>query len=183
MTKINTGQIFNCINEDDENESTYGETSVFSEIKKQKIRTIDIINNNIGRVTIVRQVMHSKNVLNNENNNEKIFYKKKTNISFYTTSLTPGVKIRNAVTGYKEPYIVGSKDEDLFFKVSLNTGELGQCPYSNHLFFESPEDYESLFYTKISDNIKNKWKTTYYSALDRSSNKNKEKRLEFIEIK
>jgi hypothetical protein len=56
--------------------------------------------------------MHSKNVLNSDRNEEKVFLKK--NISFYTTSTTPGFRIRNAVTGLRERFLVGSKDEDLF---------------------------------------------------------------------
>jgi hypothetical protein len=111
--------------------------------------------------------MHSKNVLNSDRNEEKVL---KTNISFYTTSTTPGFRIRNAVTGLRERFLVGSKDEDLFFKVSLNNGELGQCPHSNTMFFNSPSEYESLFYTSVSDGIKDKWRNINL-ALVRVNNK------------
>jgi hypothetical protein len=78
------------------------------------------------------------------------------------------------VTGLRERFLVGSKDEDLFFKVSLNNGELGQCPHSNTMFFNSPSEYESLFYTSVSDGIKDKWRNTYNLALVRVNKKIKD---------
>jgi hypothetical protein len=52
-----------------------------------------------------------------------------------------GATIRNAVTGEKYyGHKVGSKNEDLYFKVRLCTGEFGiQVPA---LFYESAEQYE-----------------------------------------
>lgn len=177
MTEVNTGQVFNCIDEDD-----YSTNSVFSDLNNKKYRMIDIITNNVGRETVSRQVTHSKNISNGEKGVDKIFYKKLTNISFYTTSLTPGFRIRNAVSGSKEPFIVGSKNEDLYFKVSLNTGELSRNTYSNTMFFNSPEEYETHFYTKLSDDIKSNWKFKYNLALNRIRTKKNKERVA-IEVK
>lgn len=50
-----------------------------------------------------------------------------------------GSYIRNAATGVYYNNIVGTTDEDLFFTVSLSTGEAG--PSGNKLFFTSPNEY------------------------------------------
>lgn len=53
-----------------------------------------------------------------------------------------GYNIRDAETGAQYPNKVGTKDEDLFYKVILATGEcVGSV--SNTLFFCSPQHYES----------------------------------------
>ena len=80
------------------------------------------------------------------------------NIEFYSTVLTPGNHIRNAITGtrFKE-YRVGSSDEYLFFKVT-------NCAISNRkhgepltLFYDSPEQWERHFRCEISQQEKFKW--------------------------
>lgn len=65
-------------------------------------------------------------------------YNKK--IDIYTSSGT-GNRIRDAETGEYLDYIVGSKDEDLFFKVMLATGECKSANGSYTLFYVSPEHY------------------------------------------
>jgi hypothetical protein len=52
-----------------------------------------------------------------------------------------GNRIRDAETGEYFDYIVGSKDEDLFFKVMLATGECTSVNGSYTLFYASPEHY------------------------------------------
>jgi hypothetical protein len=66
-------------------------------------------------------------------------YKKKR-IEIYTSSGT-GNHIRNPETGDYSNYLVGSKDEDLFFKVMLATGECRSKNGSNTLFYDTPRDY------------------------------------------
>jgi hypothetical protein len=63
---------------------------------------------------------------------------KQTKIDVYTTGVF-GSNIRDAETGefYKE--MVGSFDEDLYFKVAMSTGELKSKNGSNTLFYTSPE--------------------------------------------
>jgi hypothetical protein len=115
--------------------------------------------------------MHSKNVLNSDRNEEKVFLKENEHFVLYHPT-TPGFRIRNAVTGLRERFgrVEGRRP---VFKVSLNNGELGQCPHSNTMFFNSPSEYESLFYTSVSDGIKDKWRNTYNLALVRVNNKKK----------
>jgi len=60
----------------------------------------------------------------------------------YSSGCT-GSQIRNAVTGEYTPYIVGSSDEDMFFRVINSTGEMGQEPQT--FFYISPEQYEHHF--------------------------------------
>ena len=73
---------------------------------------------------------------------------KNKEINVFTSSGT-GFKIRDAESGDYYPYLVGSKDEDLFFKVGLSTGELKSANGSNTLFYESPRHYMSHLFTEI----------------------------------
>lgn len=83
-----------------------------------------------------------------------------TAIKFYTTPIQPGARIVNAVSGFKESFRTGKREELNFFKVSLSTGELGSIHNSNVLFFESPMQYELHFHTSLNDAIKDKWNAT-----------------------
>jgi len=65
---------------------------------------------------------------------------KNKKIDVYTSS-GAGTRIRDAETGEYFPNYVGSKDEDLFFKVSLSTGECTSANNSNTLFYVSPQHY------------------------------------------
>ena len=67
-----------------------------------------------------------------------------------------GSRIRNAVTGQRYPYLVGSINEDLFFKVSEATGRNGR-KHTLTLFYDSPEQYENHHFTILSQDIKNRW--------------------------
>lgn len=59
-----------------------------------------------------------------------------------------GTKIRDAESGQHYNYIVGSRDEDLFFTVNLATGE---CRHSNTLFYLSPQQYMAHMSISIVD--------------------------------
>ena len=65
------------------------------------------------------------------------------------TSSGVGTKIRDAETGEYYPNKVGSKDEDLFFKVAIATGECNNANGSNTLFYCSPQHYENHLYTDL----------------------------------
>jgi Fe-S cluster biosynthesis and repair protein YggX len=81
---------------------------------------------------------------------------KKVPVVFYGSNCNPGSKIRNAADGLYYPhYKVGSLDEDLFFKVTMATGEHGQTPQT--LFYSFPEEFERHFYVAVSDNMKKDW--------------------------
>ena len=81
---------------------------------------------------------------------------KKTKVDCYTSS-DSGTNIRNAETGNYYKYKVGSKEEDLFFKVALSSGEIKPANGSNILFYDSPEQYEKHLMYELSDDIKEKW--------------------------
>ena len=74
-----------------------------------------------------------------------------------------GTKIRNAVTGQREPYLVGSSNEDLFFKVSEVTAR-NKRKDSLTLFYDSPEQYENHHFTYVSQDIKDRWQRKYMDA-------------------
>ena len=90
--------------------------------------------------------------------------KRNVPVKFFPTKSTPNSIIKNALNGaFQTPFRVGSRDEDLFFSVLLATGELGQeAPL---LFYDSPEQYEQHFFTKISVDAKDAWRQKRDSAL------------------
>jgi hypothetical protein len=81
---------------------------------------------------------------------------KNTRIDCYTSGDT-GMSIRNAETGNYYKYKVGSKEEGLFFKIALATGELKTRNGSNVLFYDSPEQYEKHLMSEIDQETKDRW--------------------------
>lgn len=67
-----------------------------------------------------------------------------------------GTRIRNAVTGAYYSFIVGSADEDLFFKVTDSTGRNGRKD-PLMLYYDSPEQYENHHFTSVPLELKQKW--------------------------
>ena len=67
-----------------------------------------------------------------------------------------GTRIRNAVTGQKYPYFVGSKDEDLLFKVTDASGRNAR-KYSLTLYYDTPEQYENHHFITVNKYIKERW--------------------------
>ena len=82
------------------------------------------------------------------------FHKKLTIENF--GSGQSGTMIRNAVTGMRYTNLVGSSDEDLFFKVIDSSGRNGR-KYPMILFYDTPEQYENHHFTTLHQNIKEKW--------------------------
>jgi hypothetical protein len=79
------------------------------------------------------------------------------NIEIYSGSDNPGTPIRDAITGHRyNKYKVGSKDENLFFKVGLVTGEKG-LRENRLFFFDNPEQYERHLQCVLDAKIKNDW--------------------------
>jgi hypothetical protein len=77
-------------------------------------------------------------------------------INVYTSGRTDS-NIRDAETGAYYNSIVGSADEDLFFKVILATGECKSKNGSTTLFYISPNNYMSHLNVRIDNDIHNKW--------------------------
>lgn len=64
--------------------------------------------------------------------------------------------IINAVTGLKYKNLrVGTKDEDMLFKISINTCENNKS--KEVLFYDSPEQYEIHQHYKLSNKTISKW--------------------------
>lgn len=81
-------------------------------------------------------------------------YNKK--IAVYTSSGI-GSRIRDAETGEYYSNIVGTKDEDLFFKVMLATGECNSTNGSFSLFYASPQHYSNHLLCDIDSKIIEDW--------------------------
>lgn len=82
------------------------------------------------------------------------FYKKIIIKSYGSSQI--GSKIRNAVTGQYTPYLVGSKNEDLFFTVTDSCGLYGRKE-PLFLFYDTPEQYENHQFIILNQKIKEKW--------------------------
>jgi hypothetical protein len=90
-------------------------------------------------------------------------------LDVYTTKYTPGSIIRCAVTGsIFRKYVVGSYDEDLFFKVCLS-GVFSDSKYGKFLYYQSPEEYEHHFNTTVDEKVKSKWNLKYDRRVDKIS--------------
>jgi len=93
----------------------------------------------------------------------RIINNKKKEIELYTSPLSSGLPIRDAITGSRYPnYKVGSKYEDLFFKTRLATGEFGED--QGCLFFDTPEQFERHMKIILSQDIKEKWQQKYIDS-------------------
>jgi hypothetical protein len=71
--------------------------------------------------------------------------------------------IRNASSGLREPYKVGSKYEDLFFSVS-DVGihkDSETIKKTRSLFYRNPEEFERHQFGKVPQEIKKAWHDRY----------------------
>jgi hypothetical protein len=93
---------------------------------------------------------------------------KNKRIKVYTSGGS-GTKIRDAETGEYFPNNVGSKDEDLFFKVIISTGECNSANGSNKLFYFSPEHYANHLHTEVAPETVAKWEAKRNARLKESS--------------
>jgi hypothetical protein len=95
---------------------------------------------------------------------------KKKSVEIYSTSIFPRSKIRGAIGGsYYPSFKVGTRDENLFFKIAMATGE---CKDNNIFFFDTPEQYEKHMNTTLDQSIKEKW---YEKFNDERISRQKEK--------
>jgi len=75
-----------------------------------------------------------------------------------------GHHIRHAITGFRTPHIIGSKDEDLYFVASDARG-LTKTRQPLILFFDSPEQYEKHCHVTVSERVKHAWQQKNMAAL------------------
>ena len=64
--------------------------------------------------------------------------------------------ILNALTGYKYPYLIGSKDEERFYIIM--TSDPFEPKEACRLFFSSPEEYEFFSGNKVCDKSKHRFR-------------------------
>jgi len=81
---------------------------------------------------------------------------KNVKVDCYASS-DAGTYIRNAETGNFYKYKVGSKEENLFFKIAMSNGELKTKNGLNILFYDSPEQFENHLMKELSQDIKTCW--------------------------
>lgn len=81
--------------------------------------------------------------------------KKTKSIEYFVTNGTVGNRIRDAITGARYNYFVGSRDEEMFFKVKYYDNKI-KCD-ENTLFFSTPEDCERLLKVNVSQQVKEGW--------------------------
>jgi hypothetical protein len=103
---------------------------------------------------------HDRNTKNSSN-------EKRSKPPRYYPSNRPQTLIKNAVTGVPYPFIVGSKEQSILYKIVDTTGRCDSDGYfiklrtnlpnanTNHLFFDSPEQCMShLRLTLNPDHVK-----------------------------
>ena len=81
---------------------------------------------------------------------------KEVKIDIYTTGYV-GSHIRDAETGEYYREIVGSLDENLYFKMSMATGTIKAKNESNILFYKSPDHCMRHLHIVISPEMVAKW--------------------------
>uniref|UniRef100_A0A6C0KGE0 Uncharacterized protein n=1 Tax=viral metagenome TaxID=1070528 RepID=A0A6C0KGE0_9ZZZZ len=117
--------------------------SVNSVQKKQRKMMEELKKMDAGYNKLTRFVEGAKNKI------------EKKSIDLYGTNSTPGSNIRGAITGsYYRDFKVGSRDEDVFYKVAISTGE---CKNDMMFFFDTPEQYERAMYITIPPSEKEAW--------------------------
>lgn len=82
--------------------------------------------------------------------------KKTQKVEMYT-SAGMGSNIRDAETGQYYNEKVGSKDEDLYFKISLSTGECTSKNNSSAMYFQSPAHYMSCMKCDVNPETIARW--------------------------
>jgi len=93
---------------------------------------------------------------------------KKNSFEIYNGYLVTGSSIRNALTGTKyEHYKIGTRDEDLLFKVKYATSDKGMNREHVTLFYDNPEHFERHTKTVVSIGVKSVWLCKYNAEKSR----------------
>lgn len=113
----------------------------------------DLEVNNYNDVLMDAKTLDSGyNVINRRDSRTK----KGQKVEMYT-SAGMGSSIRDAETGQYYNEKVGSKDEDLYFKISLSTGECTSKNNSSAMYFQSPAHYMSCMKCEVSPETIARW--------------------------
>jgi hypothetical protein len=84
-----------------------------------------------------------------------ILHRNNKDIMVYATS-SQGSNIKNAETGEFSRGVVGTLDENLFYKIIIATGENATGPLT--LFYNSPSHYEKHQGVEVSEDAKFRWR-------------------------
>lgn len=110
--------------------------------------------------------------------NRKDGSKKRSKIEFYSSGGI-GTYIRDAESGEYYQYKVGSLEEDLFFKVSFNTGECKSRNGSSTLFFLSPNHFMKHMVINLNVSYINNYELKSQTRL-KEIEKNREKKTKLF---
>ena len=99
---------------------------------------------------------------------------KNIQMDIYTTGFI-GSRIRDAETGEYYRELVGSLDEDLYFKLKMTACKLKSKNGSSTLFYNSPDSCMRHLHIEIPQNIINQWelKNSMRLKVKRTTKKNK----------
>jgi len=122
-----------------------GEYKLVSRKLKRELKTIEQ-NNHMGYIT--------------KKGDDLVEY-----VEFYKTPVNRSSYVINAVTGDNYPFLFGSVNEKLLFKINLSNGMTKTMRFihnewirePNFLYYDSPEQFERHFDWSISNETKQKW--------------------------
>lgn len=115
----------------------------------------EVFNNENEELQNLKKIDRGVNYINRLTLQKDGTWKQKSK-TIYTSSGF-GSYIRDAETGQFYKYKVGSADEDLFFKVTLATGECKSNNGSSTLFFCGPKNYMNYLNAELSHVTINNW--------------------------
>ena len=120
--------------------------------------TNDIDNNDATLIEMKKHFDKRYHVFNKQVALKDSRRKKNIKIELYGSGDT-GSTIRDAETGkYYQSHLVGSSNEDFYFKVSYSMAN-SDAGYRDPLilFYQSPEHYERHQYVNLDEIVKQKW--------------------------
>jgi hypothetical protein len=95
---------------------------------------------------------------------------KQKKITLYSSGQI-GTRIRDAETGDYYSSLVGSKDEDLYYKVSWATGNCKSLNGSNIMFFNSPEHFMNHSKISLNEEVIDAWELKRNARLSENRKK------------
>ena len=97
--------------------------------------------------------------------------KKRIKFEFYSCGINHSY-IRNAITGIRYPYKVGSNDEYLFFKVALVNGSCTSKNNGVSLFYDGPHQYMTHHKCELDQSIIDNWEITRNARMRKNKQDN-----------
>lgn len=152
-------------------DDSFSDTGEFQPVYQKDDFTIASESSVVSDISPARK--KQRNYLDAYKLNDKLYHKivrnggnKQEKVGLYSTNITPGASIRDAITGLTDDTSrVGTIYEDLFFKVVFATGEFGSDPKT--AFFDCPEHYERHLNASVSQQNKDNWTNKFVAARKR----------------